>query len=169
MDISNLIQNIDNLNAMTLRELKNMTERFPFYHLARLLYVVNLYKMHEPNLSEELTKASILLPDRTVLFNMIEGKNYQFERGDESKVLVEKDENRTVALIDRFLENINDDTDNESRKEARMMPTIAELTNDYASFLQMKDDSSLEETDDINSSLSQDSLIDSFIQEIMNG
>ena len=30
--------------------------------------------------SEELTKASILVPDRTVLFNLIEGQNYQLEK-----------------------------------------------------------------------------------------
>ncbi|MGM9685884.1 MAG: tetratricopeptide repeat protein, partial [Bacteroidaceae bacterium] len=66
MDIAKLINNRDKLNAMTLRELRNLVERYPFYHLARMLYVANLYAMHDPSLSEELTKASLLVPDRTV-------------------------------------------------------------------------------------------------------
>lgn len=161
MDISNLINNQEKLNAMTLRELKNTIDRFPFYHAARLLYIINLYNMHEPNLSEELTKASVLIPDRATLFNLIEGHNYKLDNFKDKRVDTENDENRTVSLIDNFLSSIPDDNKNDKNNRPHSVPTIADLTNDYAAFLQMKDN-------DMNvkhENNGQDSLIDSFIQE----
>lgn len=158
MDITQLIDNKDKLNPMTLRELRNITERYPFYHTARLLYIANLYEMHEPQLSEELTKASILVPDRTVLFNMIEGQNYQLEKNKPAEVETEGDENRTISLIDDFLSNIpeNEDRNNDN---PHSVPTIADLTNDYAAFLKMQDDISPENED----ATGQQDIIDSFI------
>ena len=159
MDISQLIAKKDRLNPMTLRELRNLTERYPFYHTARLLYIANLYELHDPALSEELTKASVLVPDRTVLFNMIEGHNYQLEKNKPEEVVTENDENRTISLIDDFLSSVSgkDETKNDN---PHSVPTIADLTNDYAAFLNMQDD--LLPSDDSDSS--QQVLIDSFIK-----
>ena len=144
---------------MTLRELKNLTERYPFYHTAWLLYIYNLYVMRDPSLSEELTKASLLVPDRTVLFNIVEGHNYQLERNNEIAVETEGEDNRTISLIDNFLSTVNvDETGTDGKPHA--VPTIADLTTDYASFLQMRDDLP---TGDENAAGEQDDIIDSFI------
>ncbi len=158
MDISQLIDKKDKLNLMTLRELRNLTERYPFYHTAHLLYIANLYELHEPQLSEELTKVSILVPDRTVLFNMIEGHNYQLEKNKPTDVETENDENRTISLIDDFLSNVGDNDDN-TKDKPHSVPTIADLTNDYAAFLKMQDDISPETDDETG----QQDIIDSFI------
>ena len=161
MDITNLINNQDKLNAMSLRELKNTIERFPFYHAARLLYIINLYNLHENNLSEELTKASVLLPNRAVLFNLIEGHNYLLENNEDNRVDTENVENRTVSLIDNFLSTIPEENKSENRSRPHAVPTIADLTSDYAAFLQLQEnDSTVTNVDN-----GQDSLIDSFIQE----
>jgi len=162
MDIIALIDNQDKLNAMTLRELRNTVERFPFYHTARLLYVINLYKLHENNLSEELTKASLLIPNRQALFNVIEGKNYDFENNKQDKAIIDTDENRTVSLIDEFLSKLPQNND---KTKPHKVPTVAELTNDYASFLQMKDEHVPAEEDNMMEADEQDSIIDSFIKE----
>lgn len=162
MNIINLIDNQDKLNAMTLRELRNTVERFPFYHAARLLYIQNLYQLHEPNLSEELTKASILVPNRNVLFNMIEGKNYQLDRNEDNRVEIENDENRTIELIDDFLSNVDEEKKGNKNHVPHSVPTIADLTSDYASFLQMQDN--VIETDD-TAEHEQDRIIESFIEE----
>lgn len=158
MDITQLIDKQDKLNPMTLRELRNLTERYPFYHTARLLYIANLYELHDPNLSEELTKASILVPDRTVLFNLIEGQNYQLEKNKPTEVETENDNNRTISLIDDFLSNVKEDKAQEDKKP-HSVPTIADLTNDYAAFLQMQDDMNPDEQDNSG----QQDIIDSFI------
>lgn len=161
MNIFALINNQDKLNSMSLRELRNTVERFPFYHAARLLYIKNLYELHEPNLSEELTKASLLIPNRAVLFEMIEGTNYELEKNNQNKVLTETDSNRTISLIDNYLSNIEYDQAGGNDKAPRSVPTIADLTSDYASFLQMQD---MNSTDNDETS-AQDELIDSFIEE----
>ena len=158
MDITQLIDKHDKLNSMTLRELRNLTDRYPFYHSARLLYIANLYELHDPTLSDQLTKASLLVPDRTVLFNMIEGQNYQLEKNKSTEVETENDDNRTISLIDDFLSNIKEDADQDENKP-HSVPTIADLTNDYAAFLQMQDDMNPGEQDNSG----QQDIIDSFI------
>ena len=158
MDITQLINKQNKLNPMTLRELRNLTERYPFYHTARLLYIANLYELHDSDLSEELTKASILVPDRTVLFNMIEGQNYQLEKNKPAEVETENDDNRTITLIDDFLSNVKKEEGKENN-EPHTVPTIADLTNDYAAFLQMQDDLNPDEQDNNG----QQDIIDSFI------
>lgn len=158
MDITQLIDKQDKLNSMTLRELRNLTDRYPFYHSARLLYIANLYELHDPTLSDQLTKASLLVPDRTVLFNMIEGQNYQLEKNKSTEVETENDDNRTISLIDDFLSNIKEDADQDENKP-HSVPTIADLTNDYAAFLQMQDDMNPGEQDNSG----QQDIIDSFI------
>ncbi len=164
MDIANLINNQSKLNSMTLRELRNIVERFPFYHAARLLYVMNIYQLHEPNLSEELVKASVLLPDRTKLFEMIEGKNYQLENGNANAIDIESDDNRTMTLIDKFLSTLPENNEHDNNTAPHAIPTIAELTNDYASFLQMSNDS-ISDFENVNQFDNQNTIIDSFIQE----
>ena len=158
MDITQLIDKHDKLNSMTLRELRNLTDRYPFYHSARLLYIANLYELHDPTLSDQLTKASLLVPDRTVLFNMIEGQTYQLEKNKSTEVETENDDNRTISLIDDFLSNIKEDADQDENKP-HSVPTIADLTNDYAAFLQMQDDMNPGEQDNSG----QQDIIDSFI------
>ena len=158
MDITQLIDKQDKLNSMTLRELRNLTDRYPFYHSARLLYIANLYELHDPTLSDQLTKASLLVPDRTVLFNMIEGQNYQLEKNKSTEVETENDDNRTISLIDVFLSNIKEDADQDENKP-HSVPTIADLTNDYAAFLQRQDDMNPGEQDNSG----QQDIIDSFI------
>ncbi len=162
MDIYHLINHRDKLNAMTLRELRNLVERYPFYHTARLLLIANLYEMHDQSLSEELTKASLLVPDRTVLFNMIEGKNYQLEQNKEDRVETEEENNRTISLIDDFLSNLPE-KEEDKQGAPRTVPTIADLTNDYAAFLQMQDDINPDEADETNETNMQQQIIDSFL------
>lgn len=159
MDLYRLINNQDKLNAMTLRELRNLVERYPFYHTARLLLISNLYQLHDQSLSEELSKASLLVPDRTVLFNMIEGKNYQLEQNKEDRVETEDEQNRTISLIDDFLSQVPD-KEKDKKNAPRTVPTIADLTNDYAAFLQMQDDAP---TDELSADGGQEQIIDSFI------
>lgn len=139
LDIQDLIENPDKLNNETLPQLKELTEKYPFFQVARILYVRNLFLMHSPQFGTELRKASAFVPDRTTLFAFIEGQHYQIESaGITSSIETESEGNRTFSLIDGFLSQSKSDI---------QMPTAADLMNDYASFL-VKADSQLEEDDD---------------------
>lgn len=158
IDIKELINDRTKLNADTLVELKAVVEEYPFFQTARLLYVANLYAVHDRSFGEELRKASVFLPDRRALFYMIEGEHYVIETPENAAPATpEKGKDRTISLIDNFLSNQRDDNDSKRAK-----PTLADLTTDYAAFLVNQDD--VVSDADEAPKLRGQSLIDNFIE-----
>lgn len=166
INIRELATNPSLLNEDTLPELKDMLEQYPFFQLVRLLYIANLYKLHAQNFGAELRKASVFVPDRTALFALTESSNYQLpiQKNDVS-IETEGDENRTLSLINDFLtgKNLND-TDEQGTP--RLIPSVADLTNDYASFLLQQEEWDGDNTvDETIPQLKGADLIDNFIAE----
>ena len=158
IDIKELINDRTKLNADTLVELKAVVEEYPFFQTARLLYVANLYAVHDRSFGEELRKASVFLPDRRALFYMIEGEHYVIETPENAvPVASEKGKDRTISLIDNFLSNQREENENKRAK-----PTLADLTTDYAAFLVNQDDV-VSDADEAPKFRGQ-SLIDNFIE-----
>lgn len=161
--IAELIAHPELLNKDTLYGLRELVAKYPYYQAARLLFLQNLFLLHDPLFGEELRKAAILLPDRRVLFQMIEGSNYEIQptplyTGKEENLV---DVDRTQSLIDNFLKETNDDKSGGSRHKL----TTADATTDYAAFLLQMDDaepaSDSEEHDKIDRSAE---LINDFIE-----
>lgn len=165
MDIKELIKDKSKLNAETLAELKDIVEKYPFYQTARLLYVANLYLLHDAAFGKELRKASVMVPDRTALFNLTEGENYKIETTASSSSLIEteNDGNRTVNLINSFLKHQPEGESADTAKKDQ--PSIADLTTDYASFLLQQDDIETENQGEEQPRLKGADLIDNFIEE----
>lgn len=158
IDIKELINDRTKLNADTLVELKAVVEEYPFFQTARLLYVANLYAVHDRSFGEELRKASVFLPDRRALFYMIEGEHYVIETPENAvPAASEKSKDRTISLIDNFLSNQREENENKRAK-----PTLADLTTDYAAFLVNQDDV-ISDADEAPKLRGQ-SLIDNFIE-----
>ena len=158
IDIKELINDRTNLNADTLVELKAVVEEYPFFQTVRLLYVANLYAVHDRSFGEELRKASVFLPDRRALFYMIEGEHYVIETPENAvPAASEKSKDRTISLIDNFLSNQREENENKRAK-----PTLADLTTDYAAFLVNQDD--VVSDADEAPKLRGQSLIDNFIE-----
>lgn len=166
INIKELIDDPAQLNADTLPELEALVKKYPFFQVARLLYVSNLYKLHSPKFGEELKKASVLVADRTALFALTESCNYTLPTAGSAAVIeTEDDKNRTISLIDNFLSNglIELDENNEPRKTT---PSVADLTNDYASFLIQQDDTAEKDTSSKERpQLRGSDLIDDFIEK----
>lgn len=168
MDLSQLICDKSKLNRSTLEELSQMVEKYPYHQTARLLYVANLFAVRDKSFGEELRKASVLVPDRVALFQMFEGIHYEVERQKESETventIVTEGDDRTVNLIDNFLQSQIPTTE-ASESGITLphdVPTIAEVTSDYATFLEMQDIQALEtETPTLQGA----ELIDNFIKE----
>lgn len=158
IDIKEFINDRTKLNADTLVELKAVVEEYPFFQTARLLYVANLYAVHDRSFGEELRKASVFLPDRRALFYMIEGEHYVIETPENAvPAASEKGKDRTISLIDNFLSNQREENENKRAK-----PTLADLTTDYAAFLVNQDD--VVSDADEAPKLRGQSLIDNFIE-----
>lgn len=140
----NLAPYIDNprlLNRETLVDLQRLTEEYPYYQAARLLYVQNLFMLRQTTFGEQMRRASILIPDRSVLFHIVEEPEpatvNETAKPTKSAILTEN-EDRTSSLIDDFLSRQQTDTTEETTPHA--MPTIADVTGDYASFLAQQAD-----------------------------
>ena len=167
MDLSELISDKSKLNHSTLAELSQLVEKYPYHQTARLLYVANLFAVRDKSFGDELRKASVLVPDRVALFQMFEGIHYEVERQKESETvensIVTEGDDRTVNLIDNFLQSqIPTEASENGNTLPHDVPTIAEVTSDYATFLEMQDIQALEtETPTLQGA----ELIDNFIKE----
>lgn len=163
INIRELIGDKSRLNAETLPRLKELVDSYPFFQAARLLYIANLYILHSPDFGKELRKASIFVPDRTALFTLTEATSYELPNENTPKISIETegDADRTSSIIDDFL----------NKEEENATPSIADLTNDYASFLLKQDDITTEEMGEEENQeaetvgLRGEELINSFIEE----
>ena len=166
LNIKELIDDPSKLNAETLPELKALVEKYPFFQVVRLLYISNLYRLHSQDFGAELKKASVFVPDRTALFALTEGANYELTPPvSDASIETEGDENRTLSLINGFLSGGNIETNEESGDE-RLTPSVADLTTDYVSFLiQQEQQTDSNKTSKATPKLKGAELIDSFIEE----
>ena len=73
------IQHPETLNRDTLYELRNLLARYPYFQSLRLLYLKNLYILHDISFGGELRKAVLYIADRRQLFRLIEGDRYDVQ------------------------------------------------------------------------------------------
>lgn len=162
MEIVNLTAHPEQLSKDTLYELRQLVAQYPYFQVARLLFLQNLFLLHDPSFGEELRKAALYIPDRRVLFKMVEGDNYEIRRVKVERE-VEPDgrsaSDRTETLIDRFLR----DTQTEETPPNRKL-TIADATTDYAAFLLQMEDAEPEAGANDRSDRSS-RLIDDYIEK----
>ena len=68
---------IDQLNthgqvsADALPALRELVERYPYYHLARLTLLRVLYQQRDPAFNGELRRAALFLPSRETIFRFV--------------------------------------------------------------------------------------------------
>lgn len=137
--LTGLMAHPEQLGKETLYGLREMVAKYPYYQAARLLFLQNLFLLHDPQFGEELRRAALYLPDRRVLFAMFEGANYEITptplRRDEAQP-AEGGGDRTQSLIDDFLRTSGDAPTTAPRRKL----TAADATTDYAAFLLQLDD-----------------------------
>ena len=101
------ISHPERLNRDTLYELRMLVAKYPTFDVARLLMLKNLYLLHDVELGKEMRKAALYLKNRWALFELIEG--YGNDVAIESAP-VDVSVDRTMALIDAFLETLPSET-----------------------------------------------------------
>lgn len=169
MDLTRLIQHPETMDKETLYDLRSLLALHPYYQTARLLMLQNLYLLHDPSFDEELRRAAIYLTDRKVLFNLIEAAHYQLKRADKDKLNPQNqpvDDDRTISLIDNFLETIPADEGEISKKRK---PTPADAAVDYVAYLMEVENSEEQQDSSPSLHLKGQELIDSFIEKNSDG
>lgn len=167
MTVAELIGHDERLDQDSLQMLRGIVARYPYFHVARLLLLRNLYLLHDADFGDELRRSAVLLPDRTRLFSMVEGRHYdiptQRKQADEAEDN-DAGTDRTASLIDRFLGEAHTP---EMQRPHRQL-TAADATNNYVAFLMDMDDIVPAKPADTPTPSRSSQLIDGFIENTPN-
>ena len=118
------------LDRDTLYELRTLLARYPYFQTVRLLYLKNLFLLHDVSFGEELRRSALYISDRRVLLELVEG----ISRGlgameKQGEVEIGANVDRTLSLIDAFLDSLPEE---EKISEPLVAP---EITTDYVAYL----------------------------------
>ena len=105
--LSTYISHPERLNRDTLYELRLIVGKHPYFDVARLLMLKNLYLLHDIEFGKEMRKAAIYLKSRWPIFELMAGYGTT-PTADDAPADIPVD--RTMALIDAFLETIPTET-----------------------------------------------------------
>ena len=95
------------LDGITVEELGQLIEEFPYFQTARLLYTQNLHVTGDSRYSDELGKTAIFCADRSKLFYLIHAERYaQLLSLPGDDALSEKD--RTEILLNSYLQSFEE-------------------------------------------------------------
>ena len=136
MKLTDYIRNPELLDAAAVEELGQLIERHPYFQVARLLYLRGLYQLQDERFGAALREAAIYVPDRTKLFQLIEGHKYHLEPEPRHRHVRRTEEpaiDRTQSLIESFLAKQEDEP-----KPQR--PKVVDVTTDYMAYLEQLDD-----------------------------
>ncbi|KAA6325514.1 hypothetical protein EZS27_025283 [termite gut metagenome] len=133
------------LNGDTLYELRILLAHYPYCQTLRLLYVYNLYLLHDSSFDSELHKAALYVTDRRVLF-------YLIEQVEDVKSTSHADQ--TLELIDAFL----------SRLPQEDMPVHFDSVPNYTPYVLEEDTDNASSLND-SPKLHRSELIDDFIEK----
>lgn len=171
MDLVRLIEHPELMNKETLYELRNLVALYPYYQTARLLLLQNMYLLHETSFDDELRRAAIYITDRKTLFNLVEASHYHIktaaEKMEEEAREVQRSEqsnNRTLSIINEYLESTPKDSQNEDDDTGRK-PTPADAAVDYVAYLLKTESQEDKEAEADRPQMKGQDLIDSFIND----
>jgi len=148
------------LDRESLYELRALLARYPYFQTARLLYLKNLFLLHDITFGEELRRAALYIADRRVLFSLVEGERYTWKALEKRQVPEETGGvDRTLSLIDAFLSSLP-----EEPSASGFVSLPIEAATDYTAYL-MKEPSVGEETKSKEEPrMKGQELIDSFLE-----
>ncbi len=148
------------------KQLRQLVERYPYYQAARLLWLRALFEEHDPTFGQELRRASVYIPSRKVLYNLIEAERLKPQ--PESKVRhadtdIDETGDRTYSLIDSFLSSNPEEEASARKRKAR--PTVDAATDYISYMLQIEEDANTEaESKEVPITYAQQ-ILDDFLEQ----
>ena len=129
------IRNPELLNRNTIPVLQEAIRQYPYHQSLYLLLLQNMYKVHDPHFSSALKQYALMVADRSVLFEMVEGMNYNIPVQKLEEETVVADGDRTLRLIDNFLKSIPEAQNGRGERQDAADPQI-----DYPAYLEQLPD-----------------------------
>lgn len=147
------------LSAETLEPLRQTVEEYPYFHIARMLYLKNLAATGDERFAAELRKTAVYVPDRKKLFALIEGERYGMTFPP-SAGSGEAPTDGSFSLIDAFLADRESEEGKQSSDKSRQLqPSVS---SDYIYWALSKEDKAEEQ--EPSPRLQHQDLIDEFIR-----
>ena len=106
-NLSTYISHPERLNRDTLYELRLIVGKYPYFDVARLLMLKNLYLLHDINFGKEMRKAAIYLKSRWPIFELMAGYGTAPTIEDAPNDITV---DRTMELSDAFLDTLPAET-----------------------------------------------------------
>ena len=154
------VKHPEQLNRETLYELRTLLAHYPYFQTARLLYLKNLFLLHDITFGEELRRAALYIADRRVLFNLVEGDRYSLKSLEKQQVVEEEPGvDRTLSLIDAFLSSLP-----EEPATPGIISLPVEAATDYTAFLMKEEPAPSEEVKESPKMKGQE-WIDNFLEK----
>ena len=160
METMQMIQHPELLDRDTLYELRSQLALHPYYQPTRLLMLRNLHLLHDVTFDEELRRAALYITDRRTIFNMVEGTHYRLQNTPNTQS-APNSPNRTVDLIDSFLDSIP--AEENPKSEGNRKPTPADAAVDYVAYLLENED--WQENNRQSPHMKGQDLIDNFLEQ----
>lgn len=118
LNIKEIIGPDGQVSESSLPLLRDLVQKYPFYHAARMLLLRLLYQQRDPQFNEELRKAALYLPSRAKVYQEIEGdsmnpakqkKRQEFtgathQRKSHTPIEISHRSSRTEELLGTFLQ-----------------------------------------------------------------
>ncbi len=147
--LATYISHPERLNRDTLYELRLLVGKYPYFDVARLLMLKNLYILHDIDFGREMRKSALYLKSRWPLFELMAGYGAS-DVADNAPDDISVD--RTMSLIDAFLETLPAETVSLEAEGAAAVDYVSAYLKDQ----------SAEECADVPALRGQD-LIDEFL------
>lgn len=156
-DLYQLLENPVLLNEETLPQLKQTMDKYPYFHIARMLYLKNLTVLNDTRFASELKNMAVCIPDRKKLFALIEGERYGLQTKQTENQTSGSDD--AFSLIDAFLSTRNEEKEPKAEASLLFQPSAS---SDYIYWSLTKE--SEPEVEEKTAKLQHHDLIDSFIK-----
>lgn len=147
--LATYISHPERLNRDTLYELRLLVGKYPYFDVARLLMLKNLYILHDIDFGREMRKSALYLKSRWPLFELMSGYGAS-DVADNAPDDISVD--RTMSLIDAFLDTLPAETVSLEAEGAAAVDYVSAYLKDRCA----------EESTDVPALRGQD-LIDEFL------
>ena len=124
--VNRWMRNQSLLNEETLPLLRDLVEQYPLCAVPKMLYLVNLARLHHPHYEKELRRLAVSLPDRKRLYGLIHGERLGWKMENPSATLLTAPEmTDSFSLIDQFLSDTSMETGSTSTPDLLFQPAAA--------------------------------------------
>lgn len=154
-NISHYLLDDGSIDATAIESLRQIVDKYPYYHAARIMLVRLLFQQHDSSYSSELSRAVLYLPSRDAVFQIVEENQFKPKKEKDpilsgatvSRKAVSKlafegvtAAQRTEKLIAGFLDNLPGNGEQMTSSQKRRVFPI-DASQDYMGFMLQQEES----------------------------